>query len=126
MYEKSAENDLEKNMWNEVVEIWKNAMNDIKNGKKYLPYKDEEIMSFSDIFVYGKGGLLYGNSHANGGIPLLNKSTNSMIEVEGGEGVLNKRSMQMTKKIRAKIGKRAAMGKREVARQLQSRRAGTS
>lgn len=99
MYENSAENDLEKNMWNEVVEIWKNAMNDVKNGNKYLPYKDEEIMSFNDIFVYGKGGLLYGNSHANGGIPLLNKSTNSMIEVEGGEGVLNKRSMQMTKKM---------------------------
>jgi hypothetical protein len=41
-----------------------------------------------------KGGLAYGNSHANGGIPLTVKSTGQRIEIEGGEGVVNKHTMK--------------------------------
>jgi len=50
-------------------------------------------------YVFAKGGLAYGNSHDNGGMPMKVGSTGQNIEIEGGEGVINKRSMQMTKKV---------------------------
>jgi hypothetical protein len=34
------------------------------------------------------GGYLVGNSHANGGIKAINKSTNTPLEMEGGEVVI--------------------------------------
>jgi hypothetical protein len=40
-----------------------------------------------------RGGITYGRSHKNGGIPVKNQSTGEMLEVEGGEGIVNKRSM---------------------------------
>jgi hypothetical protein len=40
-----------------------------------------------------RGGITYGKSHAEGGIPVKNQSTGDMLEVEGGEGIVNKRSM---------------------------------
>jgi hypothetical protein len=40
-----------------------------------------------------KGGITYGRSHAEGGIPVKNKSTGQMLEVEGGEGIINKKAM---------------------------------
>ena len=48
----------------------------------------------------GYGGITYGESHANGGIKVQNKSTGEMLEVEGGEGVVNKRSMASDKMIK--------------------------
>ncbi len=48
----------------------------------------------------GHGGITYGESHANGGIKVQNKSTGEMLEVEGGEGVVNKRSMASDKMIK--------------------------
>jgi len=50
-------------------------------------------------YVLAKGGLAYGNSHDKGGMPMKVQSTGQNIEIEGGEGVINKRSMQMTKKV---------------------------
>ena len=50
-------------------------------------------------YVFAKGGLAYGNSHDKGGMPMKVGSTGQNIEIEGGEGVINKRSMQMTKKV---------------------------
>ncbi len=44
------------------------------------------------------GGLLEGKSHAEGGIPLIVKSTGQPIEVEGGELVVNKFSASETEK----------------------------
>jgi hypothetical protein len=40
-----------------------------------------------------KGGLTIGPSHAEGGIPMVVKSTGQKVELEGGEGVINKASM---------------------------------
>ena len=40
-----------------------------------------------------KGGFTVGPSHADGGIPMTVKSTGQKIEVEGGEGIINKHSM---------------------------------
>ena len=40
-----------------------------------------------------KGGITYGRSHAEGGIPVKNESTGQMLEVEGGEGIINKKAM---------------------------------
>lgn len=37
-----------------------------------------------------KGGLTKGKSHDEGGIPMKVKSTGQMVELEGGEGVINK------------------------------------
>ena len=43
--------------------------------------------------MVAKGGFTKGPSHAEGGIPMTVKSTGQKIEVEGGEGIINKRSM---------------------------------
>ena len=40
-----------------------------------------------------KGGFTKGPSHAEGGIKMTVKSTGQQIEVEGGEGIINKKSM---------------------------------
>ena len=43
------------------------------------------------------GGMLEGASHDNGGIPVVVKSTGQPIEVEGGESILSRASMQSNK-----------------------------
>jgi len=69
-----------------------------------------EIMS-KEIFSKGgktkrfmkkikRGGITYGKSHAEGGIPVKNQSTGDMLEVEGGEGIVNKRSMASDKMVK--------------------------
>jgi hypothetical protein len=40
-----------------------------------------------------KGGITKGKSHKEGGIPMVVKSTGQQVELEGGEGVTNKRNM---------------------------------
>ena len=47
-----------------------------------------------------KGGITYGKSHAEGGIKVKNASTGDMLEVEGGEGIVNKRSMASDKQVK--------------------------
>jgi hypothetical protein len=76
--------------WKESKKIWEKCLLDIKNQSFY--HKD-------NMMFFSKGGLAYGNSHDNGGIPLVVKSTGQNIEIEGGEGVINKRSMQMSEKL---------------------------
>ena len=46
-----------------------------------------------------KGGLTKGKSHAKGGIKMTVKDTGQQIEVEGGEGIINKYVMTSDKKI---------------------------
>jgi len=45
-----------------------------------------------------KGGFTIGPSHDDGGIPMTVKSTGQKIEVEGGEAIINKKSMSDDKK----------------------------
>ena len=47
-----------------------------------------------------KGGFTKGPSHADGGIPMTVKSTGQKIEVEGGEAIINKKSMADNRKYR--------------------------
>lgn len=44
-----------------------------------------------------KGGITKGKSHKEGGIPMVVKSTGQKVELEGGEGVINKRNMASEK-----------------------------
>ena len=44
-----------------------------------------------------KGGITNGKSHKEGGIPMVVKSTGQKVELEGGEGVINKRNMASEK-----------------------------
>lgn len=44
------------------------------------------------------GGITEGKSHKEGGIPMVVKSTGQKVELEGGEGVINKRNMASDKK----------------------------
>jgi hypothetical protein len=44
------------------------------------------------------GGITKGKSHKEGGIPMVVKSTGQKVELEGGEGVINKRNMASDKK----------------------------
>jgi hypothetical protein len=87
------------NLWNYVKILWLDAMRKVSDKKYEHGGNVENKKSLHQIYTYEKGGLAYGNSHAKGGIPLLNKGTNSKIEIEGGEGVINKRSMQMNDKM---------------------------
>ncbi len=43
--------------------------------------------------IFNKGGFTVGPSHADGGIPMVVKSTGQKVELEGGEAVINKKSM---------------------------------
>jgi len=45
-----------------------------------------------------KGGITKGKSHKEGGIPMQVKSTGQQVELEGGEGVINKSAMADTEK----------------------------
>jgi len=95
--EKLAASNLEKNFWQENINIWKNCMMLVENGGYARMMNVKNPYYFQDFYTYAKGGLAYGNSHTNGGIPLYNKGAASMIEIEGGEGVVKKESMQMKK-----------------------------
>ena len=87
-----ANRDEQYEAWYMSSCIWKDCMNDIKRN-----YKSGG--KIGGCGCYKDGGLAYGNSHDKGGMPLTVKSTGQNIEIEGGEGVVNKRSMQSTKKI---------------------------
>ena len=45
------------------------------------------------IGKYKRGGITEGKSHAEGGIPMEVSSTGQKVELEGGEGVINKKNM---------------------------------
>jgi hypothetical protein len=47
---------------------------------------------------YNQGGFTRGPSHKDGGIPMIVKSTGQKVELEGGEGIINKKSMSDNKK----------------------------
>jgi len=64
-----------------------------------------------------KGGITKGKSHAEGGIPMQVKSTGQMVELEGGEGVINKKNMA-DKKLHTFEGKE--MTKCEIASEINS------
>lgn len=48
---------------------------------------------------YERGGYIHGPSHAEGGVTMPVGSSGRMVELEGGEGVVNKRSMASQKTI---------------------------
>jgi hypothetical protein len=88
-----------KNAWSEVKNIWEDCLFEVKNGVVYEFNDGGECGCASKSKEYKDGGLAYGNSHDKGGMPLKVESTGQNIEIEGGEGVINKRSMQMKKRI---------------------------
>jgi hypothetical protein len=104
-----TENAEELNAWNSYKNIWSGCMQDIidnniemyKAGGKTCGCGCGSIYSKGGLAYskFSKGGLAYGNSHDKGGMPLKVKSTGQNIEIEGGEGVVNKRIMQSSKKV---------------------------
>ncbi len=101
-----TESAIEKNAWQEVKNIWEYCLLDIKNNfcNGSIEYEMEDggradCGCGHNTKFMSKGGLAYGNSHDKGGMPLVVKSTGQNIEIEGAEGVVNKRSMQMDKKV---------------------------
>ena len=94
-----AEHPEEQNIWHECRNIWNDHLAMVvENNIPQKEYKDGGQPCGCGK-MYGKGGLAYGNSHAKGGMPMQVKDTGQHIEIEGGEGVINKRSMQMNKKV---------------------------
>ena len=69
-------------------------------NKEFIAMHDGELPS---IYKKGgsikKGGITYGPSHDDGGIKVLNKATNTMLEVEGGELVVNKQVAALDTKV---------------------------
>ena len=95
----NCDNPEEQNCWNECMIIWTDCLDNIvENNIPVREYKDGGTPCGCSK-MYEKGGLAYGNSHDKGGMPLEVSSTGQKIEIEGGEGVVNKRSMQITKKV---------------------------
>lgn len=99
--------DLEEmNAWLHYKNTWNDCLQDIlddniemyKAGGKTCGCGCDSIYSKGGL-AFANGGLAYGNSHDKGGMPLTVKSTGQNIEIEGGEGVVNKRSMQSAKKV---------------------------
>lgn len=90
---------IEKNTWQEVKNIWQEYFQDIKYGTSKISFKKGGDVSECGCASFSQGGLAYGNSHDEGGIPLTVKSTGQKIEIEGAEGVVNKRSMQIDEKV---------------------------
>lgn len=100
---RQAKDGHEENIWEEVLDIWRNTFAQVERNyceRVKAEYKEGGVTSDCGCGkYYADGGLAYGNSHAKGGMPMTVKSTGQEIEIEGGEGVVNKKSMQMTKKI---------------------------
>lgn len=73
-----------------------------KQFMKRLPKSNPDIRydNGGTMKKVDKGGITYGKSHKEGGIPVKNASTGSMLEVEGGEGIVNKRSMASDRKVK--------------------------
>ena len=100
---RQAKDGHEENIWEEILDIWRNTFAQVERNyceRVKAEYKEGGVTSDCGCGKYfADGGLAYGNSHAKGGMPMTVKSTGQEIEIEGGEGVVNKKSMQMTKKI---------------------------
>ena len=94
---KETESVSEQQAWSFIESIWRKCLKDVQNdiSKNYKKGGETDC----GCSKYDKGGLAYGNSHDNGGMPLVVKSTGQNIEIEGGEGVVNKRSMKSDKKV---------------------------
>ena len=95
----AAKTELVKLMYAEIENIWRDAKQNIMRDGGLINQLDAFNLLPQKSQFMGRGGLAYGNSHANGGIKLLNKSTNSYIEIEGGEGVVKADSMQLKEKM---------------------------
>ena len=51
------------------------------------------MYKYKSKYIFKKGGKVVGKSHDKGGEKFIVKSTGQLVELEGGEGVINKRSM---------------------------------
>ena len=83
------------------------AIKQTKGGAFFVKSKETQLWErVSRGFAYNlwhkesfaKGGITEGKSHAEGGIPMEVSSTGQKVELEGGEGVINKKNMADTKK----------------------------
>lgn len=72
-----------------------------KTAKKGKILSKGNIVTKTEIM--GNGGVFNGPSHEDGGIPVVNKTDGSILEVEGGEAIINKKSTQMFKPLLSKI-----------------------
>jgi hypothetical protein len=76
------------------------AINNDNNDFHKVIQKNVRYNNGGEMKKVDKGGITYGNSHDEGGIPVKNASTGQMLEVEGGEGIVNKRSMASDKMVK--------------------------
>jgi hypothetical protein len=72
-------------------------MNTMAKGGELDP-DNKAIKSAMTHKAGSAGGLLVGNRHSEGGIKAINKSTNSPIEMEGGEVVITRNAVSDNKK----------------------------
>jgi len=79
----------------EAIRMNPNPKNDKETEEVYAKAWEKVT---GEKYEYAKGGLTKGKSHKEGGIPMTVKSTGQKIEVEGGEGIINKHSMSSDKK----------------------------
>jgi len=79
------------------VKSKKSKSKKLEDGGEIDP-DDKSIKSAMTHKAGAAGGLLVGNRHSEGGIKAINKSTNSPIEMEGGEVVITRNAVSDNKK----------------------------
>lgn len=89
----------------ETIETKQQDMTRAHKMRQDLGLDNEMFADGGTVFGDGKntnnakdGGYFKGQSHANGGIKAINKDTGQMLEVEGDEVIINKRSVADTSK----------------------------
>jgi hypothetical protein len=73
---------------------------EIQQAREYIWDKSKKYAKGGRMKTIKHGTITHGPSHAEGGIKVFNKSTETILEVEGGEGVVNKKSMASSRKVK--------------------------
>lgn len=99
---KEAHEQDNKNTTLKIYEFKSTIYSDLPNAIKNILY------FHTSSGQYSKGGLLVGESHANGGIKVI--APNGQIEVEGGEVIINRAAAENNCELLSKINQSAGDG----------------
>lgn len=71
----------------------------LAKGKEKATFVRTPFRRGGKVKKYMRGGETVGPSHERGGIPAVNNSTGQMLELEGGEGIINKAAMDSQERV---------------------------
>jgi hypothetical protein len=86
-----------------ILEKYNELMSETKTDDKTKEVKGNRR---GGIVEFGNGGILNGPSHEEGGIPSRIKGSDKMLELEGGEAIINKKSTEMFKPLLSSLNEK--------------------